>query len=376
MPIIMCYVEPVRTMKHLTCIDDISTQEMLDLFEHATRLSNEPIPQLRTRHESRIVATLFFEPSTRTRLSFESAALRLGARTLGFSDPSASSAIKGESLIDAIRTVQNCSDLIVLRHPGEGAATLAAKVASVPIINAGDGGHEHPTQTLLDLYTIHTRFSGDIAGRKIGFLGDLRHGRTVHSLALAAGRFGAELTFIAPHELQMPQHLLRRLESHARARQASQIDAVISELDVLYVTRVQRERMDEQLLSRIGPAQLITPQLLEKARPNLLLMHPLPRVDEIAPEVDQDPRAHYFQQVANGVLMRMALLDAIFSAQPQAQLGAMQQLPQYDDPPWTSRGDDQPCSNVKCVTNTERGIKPRWVSQGNLKRCEYCGYEG
>jgi aspartate carbamoyltransferase catalytic subunit len=362
-------------MKHLTRIDEVSREAMLDLFERAARFAAEPASAAaRTRHEGRIVATLFYEPSTRTRLSFESAAMRLGARCLGFSDPSASSATKGETLIDTIRTVQRYADLIVLRHSAEGAAALAAKVAMVPIINAGDGGHEHPTQTLFDLYTIRQRF-GELTGRKIGFLGDLRFGRTVHSLSHAANLFGAELIFIAPNELQMPEHLLRRLRPHTNVRVETSAEAVIGDLDVLYVTRVQAERMDEQLRRRIGPPQIVTPQLLSQSRPDMLVLHPLPRVDEISQEVDEDERAFYFEQLANGVVMRMALLDAMLLAAPVTHLGAKDQPQRYDDPPWRSAGDDRSCGNAKCVTNQERGVMPRWVSDSAAVRCGYCDFE-
>lgn len=372
---IMCYVDSVRTMKHLTRIDELSREAMVDLFDKATRFAAGPVPAAwQPLHAGRVIATLFYEPSTRTRLSFESAALRLGARCLGFSDPAVSSASKGETLIDTIRTVQRYADLIVLRHPAEGAATLASKVAMVPIINAGDGGHEHPTQTLFDLYTIQQRF-GDLAGRKIGFLGDLRFGRTVHSLSHAAAQFGADLVFIAHDALQMPEHLLRRLRQHANVRLASRVDEAIGDLDVLYVTRVQLERMDDELRRSLGPSQIVTPQLLARARPDMLVMHPLPRVDEIAQEVDEDSRAYYFEQLANGVVMRMALLDVMLTGAGSTSLGAMQQPQRYDDPPWVRAGDDRPCGNPKCVTNTERGVMPRWVREWEAARCGYCDFE-
>jgi aspartate carbamoyltransferase catalytic subunit len=362
-------------MKHLTRIDELDQSTMLELFARADaiRAAQETV----ARHHHRIVATLFYEPSTRTRLSFESAALRLGARCLGFSDPSASSASKGETLIDTIRTVQRYADLIVLRHPAEGAATLAAKVAQVPIINAGDGGHEHPSQTLFDLYTIWQRF-GDLAGRTIGFVGDLRYGRTVHSLSHAAAMFGMKLVFIAPNSLQMPAHLKRRLEQHVSVRCVDDLASVIGDLDVLYVTRIQRERMDDQTLKQLGDSHIISPQLLTKARSNMLVLHPLPRVDEIEPTVDEDPRAAYFEQVANGVVMRMALLDTLLTSTTPLPLGAHDAPASLDDPPWRADTDVTPCNNARCVTNSERYVQPRWVTMvgdADRKRCEYCDAE-
>lgn len=359
-------------IRHLTTIEQVDRDKMLALFALAAQFSGKPSAEF--RHSGRIVATLFYEPSTRTRLSFESAALRLGARCLGFSDPSASSVSKGETLIDTIRTVQRYADLIVLRHPAEGAAALAAKVAMVPIINAGDGGHEHPSQTLFDMYTIWQRF-GNVEGRTIGFVGDLRYGRTVHSLAHAAAMLGANMVFIAVDELQMPAHLLKRLRSTVDVRMESTLDAAIADLDVLYVTRVQTERMDDAMRSRVGRPQIVTPTLLEHARDEMLVMHPLPRVDEIEQQVDEDLRAAYFEQVANGVVMRMALLDVMLAEAQPVPLGGMTQPQRYEDPPWRSSGDDRPCGNAKCVTRTERGVQPRWRKDAYGTRCEYCDFE-
>jgi aspartate carbamoyltransferase catalytic subunit len=343
---------------HLTRIADVDREWIESLFDESDALqagNDRPL-------QGRIVAGLFFEPSTRTRLSFESAALRLGAQVIGIADAKSSSAAKGESLIDSIRIVERYADLIVLRHPAEGAAALAAKVAGVPVINAGDGGHEHPTQTLLDLYTIHRQF-GDIGGRTIGFLGDLRFGRTVHSLAKAAAWFGARFICIAPPELQLPGRLVRDLTKHTDVRVAETLDEVIAELDVLYVTRVQVERMDEELRrSSRPPHSPLAPASLARARSDLLVLHPLPRVGEIHYEVDEDSRARYFEQAGTGVTVRMALLTRMLAERPVAPR----------DLPWRAVDESWGrCVNPKCVTRLEHDIAPR--REGDV--CAYCRWE-
>ena len=260
----------------------------------------------------KILALLFFEPSTRTYLSFDVAMKKLGGETIGFSDPRTSSIAKGENLSDTIRTVEKYSDIIVLRHPRMGAARLAAEVAEIPIINAGDGSGHHPTQTLLDLYTIR-KARGTLEKLNIGLLGDLKYGRTVHSLSLVLSKFNKKLYLISPEMLKMPQEIIHELnEKGVETIETSDLEAVLPELDVLYVTRIQKERFpDIQEYERVKGTYKITPELLDRAKDTLVIMHPLPRVDEIDYRVDRTRHAIYFEQVQNGVVVRMALLALI-----------------------------------------------------------------
>ncbi|NPA48328.1 MAG: aspartate carbamoyltransferase [Thermococci archaeon] len=257
----------------------------------------------------KILATLFYEPSTRTRLSFESAMHRLGGSVIGFSSASSSSVKKGESLADTIRTVERYSDVIVLRHPLDGAARLAAEVASVPVINAGDGSNQHPTQTLLDLYTIRRAF-GRIDGLTIGLLGDLKYGRTVHSLAEALAFYDVELYLISPEILRMPRHIVEELrEMGVEVHESTNLEETVPKLDLLYVTRIQRERFpDEEEYMKVRGSYQVNAAVLRNAKESLKVMHPLPRVDEIHPEVDGTGHALYFDQVFSGIPVRMALL--------------------------------------------------------------------
>lgn len=355
-------------LPHLARIADLDDRAISDLFAAADRLRSEPAAA--RKHSNRIVAMLFYEPSTRTRLSFESAAHRIGAQVIGFADPKVASAAKGESLIDTIRTVQRYADAIVLRHPSEGAAMLASKVAMVPIINAGDGGHEHPTQTLFDLYTLRQRL-GSLRGKTIGMIGDLLFGRTVHSLAKASARFGAKLIFVAPPELQLPDHLREQLSAHTSITLVPELERVIGELDVLYVTRLQTERMDEAFRAKLRAMKPLSRSQLSGAKPNLLIMHPLPRVDELGYDVDAHPGGWYFEQLANGVVMRMAILDRLLSLATPIPLGAMDAPQTLDDPPWQKRGELPSCPNANCITNTEHSITPR-SEDGD--HCAYCDH--
>lgn len=262
--------------------------------------------------DGRILGTLFYEPSTRTRLSFESAMTRLGGRTLGFHEPKASSVAKGETLADTIRMVESYSDAIVLRHTQEGAARLAGHFATKPVINAGDGAGQHPTQTLLDLFTI-VKEKGGIDGNHIVIVGDLKYGRTVHSLSEALSMFGAKLTFVAPPTLQMPKEHIKHIEARGlKPNVSSSLEDVIGEADVLYVTRIQKERFpDPAEYQKVAGAFTISPALLRDAKDDMIIMHPLPRINEIRPEVDQTPHARYFDQAFNGVPVRMALLSMV-----------------------------------------------------------------
>ncbi len=297
------------TGRDVVSIRDFSKEDIEFVLKVAERLEGE----LREKGsldyaKGKILATLFFEPSTRTRLSFESAMHRLGGSVIGFSSASTTSVKKGESLADTIKTVEQYSDVIVLRHPLEGAARLAAEVADIPVINAGDGSNQHPTQTLLDLYTIKRAF-GRIDGLKIGLLGDLKYGRTVHSLAEALAFYDVELYLISPELLRMPDHIVEELREKITVHETTNIESVIPKLDVVYVTRIQRERFpDEEEYLRVKGSYQVNLSLLTRARENLKVMHPLPRVDEIHPEVDSSRHALYFRQVFSGVPVRMALL--------------------------------------------------------------------
>lgn len=259
----------------------------------------------------KILATLFFEPSTRTRLSFESAMHRLGGSTIGFAEAEMASVKKGENLADTIRVVESYADVIVVRHPLEGAARLAAEFSSVPIINGGSGAEEHPTQALLDLYTV-LREKGTIDGLNIALVGDLRYGRTVHSLAYALSLYKVRLFFISPDMLRMRREVLEAIKEEVEVNEKNTLGDIIEDVDVLYVTRIQKERFpDAAEYAKVKGSYTIDLSLLKKAKEDMIILHPLPRVDEIAPEVDNTSHARYFQQVWNGIVTRMALLALI-----------------------------------------------------------------
>lgn len=264
----------------------------------------------------KILSSLFFEPSTRTRLSFESAMNRLGGRVIGFADPSATSQKKGESLADTIRMADSYSDAIVIRHPQEGAARLSTEFAESPILNAGDGAGQHPTQCLLDLFTIVTERK-QIKGNKIVLLGDLKYGRTVHSLAYALSLLGAELTFVSPESLKMPKEVINECkEFGVEPSSISNLERAVKDANVLYVTRIQKERFpDAEEYNRVVGMYKVDMDLLKHAKEDLIIMHPLPRVVEIDPEVDKTPHALYFKQAFNGVPVRMALLSLILGGE-------------------------------------------------------------
>lgn len=302
-------------MKHLIDILDLSESEIDQLIALADDIMAEP-EAYRHRCDSRILATLFYEPSTRTRLSFESAMLSLGGATLGFAEASSSSAAKGESVADTIRVVACYADLIAMRHPKEGAPAVAAQLSDVPVINAGDGGHNHPTQTLTDLVTIH-REKGRLTDLVVGLCGDLQFGRTVHSLIGAMSRYpGVRFVLISPPELRLPDYLVKKLDGAGVVyAEAEKLDDVMAELDVLYMTRVQRERFfNEADYLRLKDSYILTPDKLVGAKTDLSILHPLPRVTEIARSVDDDPRASYFRQVRNGRFARMALILTLLGA--------------------------------------------------------------
>lgn len=297
-------------MRSLIDIRDLSQAEITELLDLADAIVADPAAY-REACRYKKLATLFFEPSTRTRLSFEAAMYELGGQVLGFSEASSSSASKGESVADTIRVVGCYADIIAMRHPKEGAPLVAALHSDVPIINAGDGGHNHPTQTLTDLMTIR-RELGRLDHFTIGLCGDLKFGRTVHSLIAALSRCeGVNFVLISPDELKLPSYIKRDilLDQGLPYQQTTDLEAVMPELDVLYMTRVQRERFfNEEDYLRLKDSYILTPEKLAGAKQELAILHPLPRVNEISTEIDADPRACYFRQARNGKFVRMALI--------------------------------------------------------------------
>ena len=296
-------------MKHLIDIKDLSVEEINDLIKVAKDIIKSP-DKYSHKCDGKILATLFFEPSTRTRLSFESAMLRLGGNVLGFSEASSSSVSKGESVADTIHVVGGYADVIAMRHPKEGAPFVASVKSSVPIINAGDGGHNHPTQTLTDLLTI-SQEKGTLDNLTIGLCGDLKFGRTVHSLINAMLRYkNIKFVLISPDELKLPEYMIKVLESSGvEYVETNDIEEYMGDLDILYMTRVQKERFfNEQDYIRLKDYYILNMDKLKNAKKDLCIMHPLPRVNEISTDVDDDPRAAYFRQAQYGVYIRMALI--------------------------------------------------------------------
>ena len=286
-------------------------QELRTLLGIVERFEGDSPPLL----EGRVLAALFFEPSTRTRLSFESAMVRLGGSVVGFADAGISSAAKGETLQDTIRIVENYCDLFVIRHPREGAARAAAEATFRPVINGGDGANQHPTQTLLDLYTIQRRI-GRVSQLRIGFLGDLKYGRAAHSLVEATAMLGNELVLISPDSLRLPPRHVEELETRGAAyEETTDLAAAIGSLDVLYVTRIQQERFADPLdFERVRNVYQVDRAMVDRGKEGMIVMHPLPRVNEIHPSVDASPRAAYFEQAKNGVTVRKALLALLMGA--------------------------------------------------------------
>lgn len=293
--------------KHLIESTDLSLSELNEIFELADDIIANPTNYLDSC-KGKLLATLFYEPSTRTRFSFEAAMLRLGGQIIGFSEPGSSSVSKGESIGDTIRTVGCYADIAVMRHPKEGAPRLASKYSNIPVVNAGDGGHQHPTQTLTDLLTIRA-LKKDISHQVIGLCGDLKFGRTVHSLVKALCQYeDMHFVFISPTELQMPEYLIEELGHHT-FEQTADLESVIGKLDILYMTRIQRERFfNEEEYLRLKGTYVLDADKMTLAKEDLIVMHPLPRVDEISGEIDNDPRAVYFQQAKFGMYVRMALI--------------------------------------------------------------------
>ena len=355
-------------MRNLIDIMDLSVEELYELVATAEDIiANSEKYAEACRHKQ--LATLFFEPSTRTRLSFESAMLSLGGSVIGFSAAANSSAAKGESVADTVRTVGCYADIIAMRHPKEGAPLVATRTAGVPVINAGDGGHFHPTQTLADLLTIW-REKGTFEGLTVGLCGDLKYGRTVHSLVSAMSRYaGVKFVFISPEELRVPRYVIKDVLEPKGIPYEEVYDLVeaMPQLDILYMTRVQRERFDsEETYQRLKDTYILTPDKLDTAKGDMCILHPLPRVNEISVAVDEDPRACYFKQVLNGKYMRMALILKLLSEESKA----------FTAPAEECVTGVLECSNPRCITSTEQELVHKFKHvEGNTYRCVYCESE-
>ena len=295
--------------KNLVSITDFTKEQYLRILDIAADFENNPNQKLLTDH---VVASLFFEPSTRTRLSFETAANRLGARVIGLSDSGSTSVKKGESLKDTIIMVSSYADIIVMRHPREGAARWASEVSSVPVINAGDGANQHPTQCLLDMYSI-MQTQGTLDNLNIAFVGDLKYGRTVHSLVQAMCNFNATFHLVSPNELKLPSSSKMHIKNNNLSYyQYTELAEVMPIADIIYMTRIQQERFSDPLeYEKVKNSYILNKAMLEGCKPNMRILHPLPRVNEISEDVDETPQAFYFKQAENGVYVRQALLAAI-----------------------------------------------------------------
>ena len=305
--------------KNLIAPSDFTLEEIEELLQLSQRIIASPA-RYADVCKGKLLASLFYEPSTRTKLSFDAAMLRLGGSTLGFSDPNTSSTAKGETIADSARTIGKYADLIVVRHPKEGTAKLMSRYAGCPVINAGDGGHHHPTQTLTDLLTIR-HYKGSYNGLTVGVCGDLKFGRTIHSLVTCLARYeNVRFLFISPEELTMPAFVKEELNAKGVAyTETTDLEGAISQLDVLYMSRVQRERfISEEEYLRLKDYFILTADKMALAKPDMIVMHPLPRINEIATEVDSDPRAAYFEQVRYGMFVRMALIMKLLGAQEPA----------------------------------------------------------
>ena len=359
-------------MRNLLDIMDLSVKELDDLIHTALDISKDPEKYAECCKRKKL-ATLFFEPSTRTRLSFEAAMYELGGHVIGFSEASSSSVSKGESVADTVKVVSNYADIIAMRHPKDGAALVAIRNARVPVINAGDGGHHHPTQTLADLLTIY-REKGSFEGLTIGLCGDLKYGRTVHSLVYAMSRYkGVKFVFISPKELSFPKYIITDVldkEGIPYSETASLEDA-IPELDILYMTRIQRERFeDKDEYERLKDSYVLTPEKLVTAKKDMAILHPLPRVNEISVAVDDDPRAKYFEQTLNGKYMRMALILKLL------ELDGSKEEPKESVKSIFLEG--LKCPNNRCISKTEQELKQEFYAVDESKgiyRCIYCDTE-
>ena len=296
--------------KDLISIDDLRLEQILDYLDLAARVEAMPNAEKMALLPGKLLATLFFEPSTRTRLSFEAAMCRLGGRVIGFSETASSSTAKGESFSDSIRTVEQYADIIAVRHPKEGTARLASEIAKIPILNAGDGANQHPTQTLLDLFTLR-KFFGKVDGLRIALVGDLKYSRTIHSLCRALLMFdGVAMTLVSPESLKLPKYLQKAAAgTTTKFRETDSLADAIRESDLVYMTRIQKERFPDAVeYEKVKDAYVLDAQMLAGKPAGFKVLHPLPRVNEISPDVDATPHAGYFEQARNGVIMRQALI--------------------------------------------------------------------
>lgn len=350
-------------MRHLVDFGDLPRAEWDELYDRCSDIIDHPA-HFMDACRGRVMASLFYEPSTRTNFSFQTAMLRVGGSVFGFADPKSSSVAKGETLKDTIKMVSGYADVVVMRNPKEGAAKAASLYSDVPIINAGDGGHMHPTQTMADLTTI-TRLRGGVDGLSVGLCGDLKNGRTVHSLIKAMAKFqGIKFYLIAPRELAVPEYMRSFMrENNMWFVEVTGLEAVMPQLDVLYMTRIQKERFADPLeYERCRGVYVLTKRKLERARQDLLVMHPLPRVDEIAIDVDDDPRAVYFEQARYGMFARMALLTSLAN-QPRMDPGAVE------------IGTRPVCRNPNCITQTDLYLPPLVKKNGGVDCCAFCDAE-
>jgi len=351
-------------MRHLIDFGDLPRQEWDELYLRASQIIDDPA-RFMDVCRGKVACNLFYEPSTRTNFSFQTAMMRLGGTVFGFADPNSSSVSKGETLKDTIKMVSGYADVVVMRTPWEGSAKAASLYSHVPIINAGDGGHMHPTQTMADLTTI-TRLHGGVDGLSLGLCGDLKNGRTVHSLIKATEKFkDVKFFLISPRELAVPEYIRTFMREHdIWFTEVTGLEAVIPQLDVLYMTRIQRERFVDPLeYERNKGIYVLTRRKLERAKPDMLVMHPLPRVDEITVDVDDDPRAAYFQQARYGMFARMALL---------ADLANQPRLEQTDV---VEIGTKPVCTNPRCITQTEHYLPPLVKKNGGKDCCAFCDAE-
>ncbi len=354
-------------MRSLIDIVDFSNEELDALMQTALDIIANPDKYAESCKRKKL-ASLFFEPSTRTRLSFEAAMLELGGSVIGFSEANSSSASKGESVADTARVIGCYADIIAMRHPREGAPYVASLNAGVPVINAGDGGHCHPTQTLADLFTIY-REKGGCDNLTVGFCGDLKYGRTVHSLITALARYNnVSIVLISPDELRLPGYIKKDvLEKHGMEyTETASLENVLPELDILYMTRIQRERFDDmEVYERLKDSYILTAEKMNAAKADMCVLHPLPRVNEISVEVDRDPRACYFKQVENGKYMRMALI---------LKLLAEKDAPEIEREELVDNALLK-CSNPRCISAVEQELKHQFKCTDKEKgvyRCIYC----
>lgn len=360
-------------MRSLIDITDLSSSELGGLISTALDIIARPDVYAQSCKGKKL-ATLFFEPSTRTRLSFEAAMLELGGSVLGFSEGNSSSAAKGESVADTAKIVSCYADIIAMRSPKEGAALVAANNASVPVINAGDGGHCHPTQTLADLLTVY-REKGGFDNLTVGLCGDLKYGRTVHSLIAALARYcGIKLVLISPQELKLPDYVKIEIigKSQMKYVETASLDEAIPSLDVLYMTRIQRERFeDKDEYERLKDSYILTVDKLAAAKADMIILHPLPRVNEISVKVDADPRACYFKQALNGKYMRMALILKLLA---EAEDGAEKRADNtQSESAFAAAPDEYRCANPKCITATEQELEGLFkVGSDGAVHCAYC----